>query len=352
MLRELLSWWAEQMAGLLPHGLRAWAAQRSSVLLISAIVGADGEPFALDLAIRRNRRERQLGQFPLGPDGAAALRASLARNKPPANSILRLGPGMLLEREVALPMAAEQEAPRVLAYEIDRLTPFTAAELVWGWAILRRDRAQGRIHLRLSLVPRAQLQRFLETLEAARVRPRALAGVAPSGIERVIPLDRPGRSASRISRAAPALAAGTCVVLGAVAILLPFARQAIASSEIEQRIAALRPQVAEVEALRNRIAGDRAGADVIAAERARLGDPLQVIAVVTDVLPDDTHLTELQLRRGRLGIAGQSAAAARLIPALAAEPTLRNPAFVAPVTRVENGQADLFSIAAELGPER
>ena len=55
--------------------------------------------------------------------------------------------------------------------------------------------------------------------------------------------------------------------------------------------------------------------------------------------------------RGRvLTLAGQSAAAARLIPALTAAPTLRDPAFSAPITRNEATQAELFSIRAMVAP--
>jgi len=93
-----------------------------------------------------------------------------------------------------------------------------------------------------------------------------------------------------------------------------------------------------------------AGADVLTAERARIGDVLQVLAAVTDIVPDDSWLTELSLHQGKLGISGQSPAAARLIPALAADPAFRNPAFAAPVTRAPDGHADLFVIRAELAP--
>jgi hypothetical protein len=46
-------------------------------------------------------------------------------------------------------------------------------------------------------------------------------------------------------------------------------------------------------------------------------------------------------------MSGQSATAARLISALAADPAIRNPAFSAPVTRNETTHTDLFSIRAE-----
>ena len=89
-----------------------------------------------------------------------------------------------------------------------------------------------------------------------------------------------------------------------------------------------------------------AGVDVLAAQRAKVGDPLAVLATLTDVLPDDTVLTDFSLRQRVVTISGQSGGAARLIPALAADPALRDPAFTAPVTRNETQHSDGFSIRA------
>ena len=83
--------------------------------------------------------------------------------------------------------------------------------------------------------------------------------------------------------------------------------------------------------------------------RARaLGDALQVLATTTELIPDDTVLSDLSLHQGKLSISGQSATAPRLIPALAADPTVGNPSFAAPVTRTADGKADTFVIRAEL----
>jgi general secretion pathway protein L len=140
------------------------------------------------------------------------------------------------------------------------------------------------------------------------------------------------------------------LLLAVAAAGTPFVTQSLAIAAVEARIAALQPRVAEVEALRRRIAAGTAGNDVIAAERARNGDALQVLATVTDLMPDDTVLADLSLRQGKLDISGRSLTAARLIPAMAADPTLRNPSFVAPVTRTPDGKADTFVIRAELSP--
>lgn len=352
MLRDFLAWWAEQMVGLVPLPLRLWAGGLRSALLVAVDNFGGAEPASIAVTLRRGQRERDIGRFALDDQGLRAARERLARIKRPGSTVLRLGRGPLLEREVALPIAAEREPAGILSYEMDRLTPFSAEEVFWAWRIERRDRAHGRLLLRLSVVPRNGLRSVLAALDRLGIAPGVLEALSSAGDVRVIPLDRPRAGRSRLDRAVAAVALAGCIALGIAALAAPFVRQAVARANVERRIETLKPRIEQVEALRARIAGNGAGADVIAAERARFGDPLRVIATLTEILPDDTFLTELQLRRGRLGLNGQAAAAARLIPALAAEPTLKNPVFAAPVTRTENGQADIFSIAAELGPER
>jgi general secretion pathway protein L len=92
------------------------------------------------------------------------------------------------------------------------------------------------------------------------------------------------------------------------------------------------------------------GGDVLAAERARLGDALKILAAVTDATPDDTSLSDLTLHERQVSLTGRSADAARLIGLLAAVPALKDPAFSAPLTRIKDSNIDLFSIKMEARP--
>ena len=89
--------------------------------------------------------------------------------------------------------------------------------------------------------------------------------------------------------------------------------------------------------------------ELIATARNQVGSPLQSIALLTEMLPDDTHLSQLTIRQRKLSITGRSAGAARLISALAGSPLLQNPSFAAPVIRAETNGAETFSIRVEVG---
>ena len=198
---------------------------------------------------------------------------------------MRVGPGALLERPVELPLAAERDLDRVISYEMDRLTPFNAADVVWQAVVVRRETTQRRLHLHLWLVPRRALQPCLDLLSRIGLQPAWVEAGSADGTPRRIALAaaRTDRTAHRVL----ATAAGAAAALAVIAIVTPFVTQVLARHATEQAIAALTPQVAKVEALRQNIAAGTAAADILTTERARIGDALQVLAAVTDILSDD-----------------------------------------------------------------
>jgi general secretion pathway protein L len=344
MLNEIMSWWIRQMLDLVPARWR-----RPQTGPAQAIVAAwnDAETGG-ELLVRRDHRETSLGRFTADEAGLRVARATLGNRRAPA-TVLRLPPGFLLERQVTLPLAAEQGLDRVVRYEMDRFTPFAADEVFWSCAVQRRDRVQGKLALGIALVPRVRLLPVFEALAQLHLVPTLLEAAAPNGAIRRIPLGEPDLRRERRRRRALIAAAACCAVLAVGAVALPFVLQARETAAVEARIADLKPRVNAAEALRRRLAAASAGSDAISSEHARVGDALRAVATLTDLLGDDTHLIGLVLHQRQVTLEGQAAAAAKLITALSADPTIRNASFSAPVMRNEGG-ADLFSIKAEIAP--
>jgi general secretion pathway protein L len=254
-----------------------------------------------------------------------------------------------LEREVDLPLAVEPELGNTLRFSIDSLTPFPADQLFWSWAILLRDRVHGRLHVRLSLVRKATVEPVIAALQRSGSGPKLLEFPLSDTETRVItPGDMPAKGSAlrRYGLAGfGAFAAGALVVMAG----WPVVAQMRDLAETEAQIDTLKPRAAQAAALRRAAAGAE-DSDVITRERGRVGDALELLAVVTDALPDDTYLTEFSLRQRKLVLSGESGAAAKVIVALSSVPTLRKPEFVAPVTRAPAGARDIFSIEAEVAP--
>lgn len=342
MLAELLAWWSQQMGALLSRAFRRSGPSARDALVLRAEPGAEG---TWQVLRRRRGTLTRIGAVSTSEPVASWRQAVASRGRREPVTIAIGRP--FLVRRTTVPAAASGNLDRLLRYEMDRLTPFDAASVLFTHEVAGRDQAAGTLAVDLAVAPRLWVQDVVERLAALGIRPEALE--APEGgAIRSIPLDH--ISPERQARSRLILQTGYALfaLLALAAAALPFVRQSFALSEADEKIAALRPRMAEVDALRRQIAAGSAGADRLAAARDRATNALRVLGILTDLLPDDTVLTSLSLRQDRLTMEGRSAVATRLISSMAAEPHLRNPAFAAPVVHGENG-VDIFTIQAGFG---
>jgi general secretion pathway protein L len=322
----LLAWWLARLGELLPQG---WFG-RDAALRRGVVADCDRFGHAT-FRLRQRGRERALG------DDAAALPRRLRRWP----VVLRLAMPVL-QREVLLPQAAVAEAEAVLRHEMDRLTPFAADAVLWRWRVGRRDPARKQVGLELSLLPKALLAPALAALRAAGLEPEVVEAPGEQGVC-CLPLRPPRRH-----RAPAAAVIGAAVLFCAAAT--PFVLQSRAQARLDAGIAALRPQVERIEALRRRLASSSVPDAAAAAERRRTGEAMQVLAELTTRLPDDTWLTELSLRQRHVSLSGQSEAAARLIGELSRSAMFRGIGFAGPVTRDGTTGRDDFSLHLDVTP--
>lgn len=345
MVREFFTWWVGQLAELLPSELRRSAIGAGDALIITPIgpLGPGIEAVAADL--RRNGKEIPLGHFALGAVGLAELPRSVDRT-----AVLRLGEADVLGKSVSLPLAAERELDQVLAFEMDRETPFSPEEVYWNHRVTAADRQTGRLSVRLLLLPKAKLDPLLTDLAAVGIRPwRVELGDGPDrGF--FVPLNGDGNRAHPAANRLLWPVAACCAAFAIAAVVTPFVRQEQRLAALDREITVSRAAAADAESLRQEIDRLSGSAGFIESERDKAGRPLAVLAATTRILPDDTYLTEMELRQHKLTLSGRSAGAARLIGALAVDGEFRNPGFSAPVTRLEALRTELFTINAEVGP--
>jgi general secretion pathway protein L len=248
-------------------------------------------------------------------------------------------------------LAAQADLDQVLAFEMDRETPFAADEVYWNRQVVETDRQRQNLVVRLLLLPKARLAPMLAALGSAGIMPAA-AEVGGHGDYPPLPLD--GGAGRRVEWSRRLLwpAAVCCCLLVLSAVAIPFVRQAAALAALGRAVRAGEATAARAGALREQIDRASRSADLVQSELAKAGRPLEILAELTRMLPDDTYLTDFELHHGKLTINGRSAGAARLIGALAANGDFRNPAFTAPVTRLEALHTEVFTIAADVGRPR
>jgi general secretion pathway protein L len=330
MLASFFSWWITRISELLPA---SWT-NRSAGAPDGIVVDVDRTQ-NVTVTLRRGGQAEKLTL------GAAAR---LAGRTP---VLLHAPQDAVLEKRHVVPAAPRRELEQVLRYELARVTPFRAEDLFWRWDSRPKAGDKSRVDVTLTLVPKAAVASALGVLANAGIRPRFIEA-GPAERPRLLAID-----GETTRPASPLLVRGlawTCAGLAAVALLLPVVRQEYSLYATNSAIDELQPTIRQVEALRRGITADGAGREVLAKEMERTGDILQVLATVTRILPDDTYLTDFSLRERQMVLGGRSAAAARLITGLSADPTIRDATFAAPVTRIEGATSDVFSIRAGIAP--
>jgi general secretion pathway protein L len=345
MARGFLIWWVGQLADLLPQRWRQSVLTSVDALVVAPTGPLDRGPDSVAVGLRQHGREASLGRF--GLDAASLRTLPHAAGRP---AVLRLPQADLLAKTVVLPLAAERELDQVLAFEMDRETPFKSDELYWNHRVEAIDRQNGRLSVRLLLLPKANLAVLLASLNQAGIMPRRVEIADGPDEGFYLPLDGTDGGLRHPYRRLLWPAAACCALLALGAVATPFVRQSVALAALDREIAVGRSAAPEVESLRREIDRLAGNADLVTSERSKTGRPLEVLAAATRILPDDTYLTEMELRQRKVTLSGRSAAAARLIGALAADSSFRNPAFAAPVTRIEALRAEIFTINAEVGP--
>ena len=344
-IRAFFSWWFGQLAELLPQGLRRTVLTAVDAMVIKPIGPLGRGIEAVAIGLRRNGRETPLGRFGLAATDLAELPRKTGRT-----AVLRLSEQDVLGKTVTLPLAAERELEQVLGFEMDRETPFKAEEIYWNHQIDGVDRQNGRLSVRLVLLPKTNLAPLLTALGQFGIRPRRAEIADGPDAGAYLPLEGDGGRTHRASDRLIWSAAVCCAILGVAAVVTPFVRQGRALASLDQQIAVGRTAAAEADSLRQEIDRLTGSADFVESERDKAGRPVAVLAAATRVLPDDTYLTEMELQKRKVTLTGRSAAAARLIGPLAADGSFRNPGFAAPVTRVEALHTELFTINAEVAP--
>jgi general secretion pathway protein L len=345
-LKRFLDWWWAQLEPLLPARVRAWLAESRDEVLLT--VHAD----RIDLRWR-GRVAKAPGSLERGIDPELLKRdlaAYLSGSEDPPAVILALPPGKVLRRTLMLPAAAEANLRQVLAFEMDRQTPFKAEQVHYDWRILARDPVARQIRVELAVVPRGLVDDEIATLAAL--------GIALDGID-IAPLGdapRPGFNLLPPERRARRRDVWLLVNLGlaVLCLVLLFAAMALSVANREAALERLRAEVdrQRVEAkavadLRAELRSAVEGANFLAEKKRAQPVVSDLLLDLTRRLPPDTWLQRFSLTGRQVQLQGQAREAASLIRILQQSQMLRGPTIQGAVTPDARTGKEQFLIQAD-----
>lgn len=341
-LRGFLAWWGRSLCAWLPAQMRdALCGERRLLLQV--------EGDALRLCAQHGDHVQPLAELPLplpaGPDPLGSLLREDVRDWP---RWLQLPASAGLRRRLVLPAAAGARLRDVLAFEIERQTPFAAGEVLHDGRVLQML-DDGRLLAELVVLPRRHYQALLARLGGMA----ALAGVdmldaagAPLGVNLLPPAERLAqRNPWRMWNLALATVA-LCALGFGLAQLLDNRRAAAA--ELQAAMAGREAQARAVARQRQQVLDAIEGGAWLRAQRNGRPPAVEVMDALARRLPEGTYLEKLAIDGNQLTLIGLSNQAAALVGKLEGAPQWNAPALSGALQQDPLTRMDRFTLVAQL----
>lgn len=337
----ILGAWTDTVATAMVAGLDRIVSPR-----IVRLIEADDGGFTVETAGKSDNTPARIA-FAEGEFSAPNL-ASLFKG---SRVEIVLQPKRFLFRPLELPARAADFLEGIVRAQIDRLTPWSASEAVFGCSIPATGGADS-ITTMIAATTRKVATSYVQAV--AGFHPAAVAvctNIAERDAERVKVYEQKARGhldARRLSRGLAILLA-----VAAAAALLSVASAAYVSDNLGSQQNELAQQVSA------RRAAIRAGADggdrspIASLERRKYQTPASVIVLeaLSSVLPDHTYVTELHLTGNKLQIAGITSDAPSLISLIEQSQQFTRATFYAPTTRSPSDPGERFHIETQVEPK-
>ncbi|MEO8926862.1 MAG: PilN domain-containing protein [Caulobacteraceae bacterium] len=328
LIRQGFAWWIDELAALLPPAWRGRFSSRPKVL---------AEPLAA-------------GGWRYWKDGRPITAESVGRAGR-AKVGLVLPPGAVLTREVQFPRLPLADVRRMVAMDLDRLSPLRPELVFVDVEVVDRDSAVGKQSVLIGVLPRDEATRHLAAARDEGLSPKALGvaiveGAAQSRFD-FLPAAR---------RAAGETGSGGVMrywwaAVGALLVInlgVLVGRDMIDVGRLRDAVDGQRGAVNAALAVRRRVEGEETQRrDLIA--RGTRGEPLRMLAALSAAIPAGAWVEHLEWNGQTLRLVGFKSADVDMFAALRGSPAFTNPRAAAIDSPPKPGPGQPFDITVDAG---
>jgi general secretion pathway protein L len=346
-----LAWWVDELRSMLPLRWRSWFRSGADWYLLQRM----GSHWTL----RRAGHGEAVASWDdsadaPGLDGNVAqtvLNAALHRvDHEDLRLALLLQPATVLRRTLALPLAARDNLQQVMAFEMDRQTPFSLAQVYYAVRDLATPATEGRFNAELVAVTRSELDPLLARARMFGVSIDAVDlkfGDGRLGINLLPPEQTPRHVRPR--RRLNLILAAACVLLLVLVLGEWLHNRQAALAQMQAEVDGMRSEAQQVAALRQQLLDNAGAAGFLAQRKKNTVSMLDLLRDATARLPDSTWLERFNVdNTGQIGMQGQSQQAAKLLDALKDSSLITNASFQGSIQPDPSSGKERFFLNAQL----
>ena len=275
--------------------------------------------------------------------------------------VLSLPPRDVLRKTLVLPAAVEPNLRQTLAYDLDRHTPFKAEELHFDAVVVGRNPEKKEIRVDLVSCRRAVVDAAMR--QATAWGATVLAAVpelpATASTSRLNLLPHESRASHVVWKRWQfwlPLALVMAVALAAIAIPLWQKRDFVIALNTLANDARIQASVSDT--LRAELETKAGDYNFALDKKYAYPSAFRVVDEVSRVLPDDTWLTQMEMKSIAKGkesqreilVRGETANAGRLVQLVEESTLFAQTAPRSPTTKIQPGPGEIFDLGAQVKP--
>jgi general secretion pathway protein L len=357
-LADFWQWWRGEIVALVPAAPRTAIARRR---MRPVLVFAGDHAMLWRPEVEESRPVmRQVREVSLADDsdGRAAI-ASLDASRRAARVVVSLNPQDCLRKRLTLPAALEENLLQALAYDLDRHTPFKPEELYFDAVVIDRNPSRGTIAVDLAAARRTVVDPALRHVAAwggdvVAVVPEPPASASQSRLN-LLPQEM-RRSRPLLRRFDLWIPALLLVVLALAAAAIPIWQKRHYAQQLSTEANDARARAAISENLRTLLNARVADYNFALERKYAFPGALAVVDTVSRILPDDTWLTQFEIKTMAKGkdtqrdvmLRGETSNAGRLVQLFEESQMFAQAAQRGPTTKIQPGPGEIFDLGAQL----
>ncbi|MBU1732911.1 MAG: pilus assembly protein PilM [Gammaproteobacteria bacterium] len=347
----LLRWWITELRSLLP------AQWRSSSLDLSNSVVVQLSMQGVRVSRVDKGRLVEIGTLDFnstGPsDQGAAFRHLLDGLSGNSDKVMiGLSDEFVLVKKMFLPLAVEENLENVLAFEIDRHTPFSSEQVYFDYRILHRDIQKNRMDLEIAVVPRETVDRLVGQLGSWGVTFGAVVMTEQEALRsdfNLLPRARRPRPAALLGQRNRSLMV-LVVLLAVGALLLPVVIKREAVLQLAPVVERAKHAAEATDGLHRKLDEITAQHNLLLERKQNFPVIVALFDELTRVLPDDTWVQQFDLKGKELQIMGETGDSSKLIALMEQSKILHGANFRSPLTKAQNPSSERFHLGLEVKP--